>query len=122
MVLATQNPIEYEGTFPCPRRSSIALCCAFAWATPPEAQEILILDRQQYVHPVEEIAKVVSVEELLAAQRAVKDIYLDELVKEYIVEVVRRTREHPDVYLGASSRGALALYRLGQARAALLGP
>jgi hypothetical protein len=61
------------------------------------------------------------VEELIAAQEAVKEIYLDDLVKEYIVDIVRQTREHPDVYLGSSSRGALAIYRLSQARAALLG-
>jgi MoxR-like ATPase len=61
------------------------------------------------------------VEELLAAQEAVRDIYVDRAVKEYIVNLVRQTRDHPDVYLGSSSRGALAIYRLGQARAALLG-
>ncbi|RMD48771.1 MAG: MoxR family ATPase, partial [Candidatus Thermofonsia bacterium] len=65
--------------------------------------------------------QVVSVEELLAAQAAIKDIYIDDLVKEYIIDIVRQTREHPDVYLGSSSRGALAIYRLGQARAAVLG-
>jgi MoxR-like ATPase len=58
---------------------------------------------------------------LLAAQKAIKDIYTDRLIKEYIVEVVRQTREHPDVYLGSSSRGALAIFRLGQARAAMFG-
>ena len=65
--------------------------------------------------------QVVSVEELLAAQEAIKEIYSDEQIKQYIVEVVRQTREHPDVYLGSSSRGALAIYRLGQARAAMFG-
>jgi MoxR-like ATPase len=121
MVLATQNPIEYEGTFPLPEAQLDRFMLRIRLGYPQKSDEILILDRQQHVHPVEEITQVVSVEELLAAQRAVKDIYLDEKVKDYIVEVVRRTREHPDVYLGASSRGALAIYRLGQARASLLG-
>jgi MoxR-like ATPase len=121
MVLATQNPIEYEGTFPLPEAQLDRFLLRIRLGYPQKKDEILILDRQQHVHPVDEIGQVVSVEELLAAQRAVKDIYLDEKVKDYIVEIVRRTREHPDVYLGSSSRGALAIYRLGQARAALFG-
>lgn len=121
MVLATQNPIEYEGTFPLPEAQLDRFLLRIRLGYPQKKDEILILDRQQHVHPVDEIGQVVSVEELLTAQRAVKDIYLDEKVKDYIVEIVRRTREHPDVYLGSSSRGALAIYRLGQARAALFG-
>jgi MoxR-like ATPase len=121
MVLATQNPIEYEGTFPLPEAQLDRFLLRIRLGYPSKAQEIEVLDRQQYVHPVEELAKVVSVEELQAAQRAIKDIYIDQLVKEYIVDLVRQTREHPDVYLGASSRGALALYRTGQARAAMFG-
>lgn len=121
MVLATQNPIEYEGTFPLPEAQLDRFMLRIRLGYPDKQDEILILDRQQHVHPVEQIKQVVSVDELLDAQRAVKDIYLDEKVKDYIVEIVRRTREHPDVYLGASSRGALAIYRLGQARAALFG-
>ncbi len=121
MVLATQNPIEYEGTFPLPEAQLDRFLLRIRLGYPQKSDEILILDRQQHVHPVDEITQVVTVEELLAAQEAVKDIYLDEKVKDYIVEIVRRTREHTDVYLGSSSRGALAIYRLGQARAALFG-
>ena len=121
MVLATQNPIEYEGTFPLPEAQLDRFLLRIRLGYPSKAQEIEVLDRQQYVHPVEELAKVVSVEELQAAQRAIKGIYIDQLVKEYIVDLVRQTREHPDVYLGASPRGALALYRTGQARAAMFG-
>jgi MoxR-like ATPase len=121
MVLATQNPIEYEGTFPLPEAQLDRFLLRIQLGYPDKAQEIQILDRQQYVHPVDEISQVVSVDELLEAQRAVKDVYLDEKVKDYIVEIVRQTRTHPEVYLGSSSRGALAIYRLSQARAALLG-
>lgn len=121
MVLATQNPIEYEGTFPLPEAQLDRFLLRIKLGYPNKQQEIVILDRQQYVHPVEELTQVVSVEELLAAQKAVKEVYIDEKVKDYIVEIVRQTRVHPEVYLGSSSRGALAIYRLGQARAAMFG-
>jgi MoxR-like ATPase len=121
MVLATQNPIEYEGTFPLPEAQLDRFMLRIRLGYPGKDEEIEILNRQQHQHPVNTLEKVVGMEELRAAQDAVKDIYVDQLVKEYIVNIVRQTREHPDVYLGSSSRGALAIYRLGQARAALLG-
>lgn len=121
MVLATQNPIEYEGTFPLPEAQLDRFLLRIQLGYPTKEEEIQILERQQFVHPVEEIGQVVSVEELLTVQKAVKEIYLDDKVKEYIVEIVRQTRSHPEVYLGASSRGALAIYRLCQARAAMFG-
>lgn len=121
MVLATQNPIEYEGTFPLPEAQLDRFLLRIRLGYPNKDQEIDILDRQQFQHPIESIEQTVTVDELLEVQTAVKEIYIDNLVKEYIVEVVRRTREHADVYLGSSSRGALALYRLSQARAAMFG-
>lgn len=121
MVLATQNPIEYEGTFPLPEAQLDRFLLRIELGYPDKEDEIEILDRQQHVHPIEKLTQVVSVEELLAAQEAIKGIYIDPLVKDYIVEIVRRTRIHPDVYLGASSRGALAIYRLSQARASMFG-
>jgi MoxR-like ATPase len=121
MVLATQNPIEYEGTFPLPEAQLDRFLLRIRLGYPNKEDEITILDRQQYVHPVDEIGQVVSVDELLEAQTAIKDIYIDHKVKEYIVEIVRQTRLHAEVYLGSSSRGALSIYRLGQARAAMFG-
>ncbi|MFN2189586.1 MAG: AAA family ATPase [Candidatus Promineifilaceae bacterium] len=121
MVLATQNPIEYEGTFPLPEAQLDRFMLRIQLGYPEKAEEIEILERQQYVHPIENIEQAVTVEELQAAQTAIKDIYLDALIKEYVVDIVRRTRQHPDVYLGSSSRGALAIFRLSQARAALFG-
>jgi MoxR-like ATPase len=121
MVLATQNPIEYEGTFPLPEAQLDRFLLRIRLGYADKTQEIEVLDRQQHAHPLDSLTQAVSVEELLAAQSAVKEIYIDQQVKEYIVELVRRTREHPDVYLGASPRGALAIYRLGQARAAMFG-
>jgi MoxR-like ATPase len=121
MVLATQNPIEYEGTFPLPEAQLDRFLLRIELGYPDKDDEIELLDRQQYVHPIEKLGQVVSVEEMLVAQEAIKEIYIDPLVKEYIVEIVRRTRIHPDVYLGSSSRGALAIYRLCQARASMFG-
>ncbi|MGB3715113.1 MAG: MoxR family ATPase [Candidatus Promineifilaceae bacterium] len=121
MVLATQNPIEYEGTFPLPEAQLDRFMLRIQLGYPEKSDEIEILDRQQFSHPIDHIEQAVSVEELAEAQRAIKDIYLDDLIKEYVVDIVRQTRMHPDVYLGSSSRGALAIYRLCQARAALLG-
>ena len=121
MVMATQNPIEYEGTFPLPEAQLDRFMLRIRLGYPSAQDEIEILDRQQYSHPVGALDTVVTVDELKEAQNAIKEIYIDPKVKEYIVQVVRETREHPDVYLGASSRGALALYRLTQARAAMQG-
>lgn len=121
MVLATQNPIEYEGTFPLPEAQLDRFMLHIQLGYPEKAEEIEILDRQQFVHPIEQIEQAITVDELQGAQNAIKEIYLDDLIKEYVVEIVRQTRIHPDVYLGSSSRGALAIYRLSQARAAIYG-
>jgi MoxR-like ATPase len=121
MVLATQNPIEYEGTFPLPEAQLDRFLLRIKLGYADKSQEIEVLDRQQYVHPLQALEQAVTVEELRSAQEAIKEIYIDPQVKDYIVEVARRTRQHPDVYLGSSPRGALAIYRLGQARAAMFG-
>lgn len=121
MVLATQNPIEYEGTFPLPEAQLDRFLLHIQLGYPNKAQEIEVLERQHQQHPLETLEQVISLEELQSAQTAIKQIYLDDLVKEYIVDIVRQTREHQDVYLGSSSRGALAIYRLCQAKAAFEG-
>ncbi len=119
LVLATQNPIEYEGTFPLPEAQLDRFLLRLSLGYPALAQEIAVLDAQQYAHPIDMLNQVVSVDELLAAQKAVRDVYIDPQIKEYIVNLVTATRKHPDIYLGASPRGSLALYRTGQARAAI---
>jgi MoxR-like ATPase len=120
MVLATQNPIEYEGTFPLPEAQLDRFLMRVSLGYPSPADEIRILEAQQYVHPIETIDQVVDTDELLDMQEQVKDIYVHDAIKEYIVDLVGATRKHPDVYLGSSPRGSLALYRTTQARAALL--
>ncbi len=121
LVLATQNPIEYEGTFPLPEAQLDRFMFRIRLGYPPPQDEIRMLDLQQRTHPIDTIDRVVSQEELVDAQRIVKEVYVDQLIKEYIVALVEETRHHPDVYLGASPRGSLALAKTSQARAALAG-
>jgi MoxR-like ATPase len=121
LVLATQNPIEYEGTFPLPEAQLDRFMLRINLGYPSKTDEASILEAQRMVHPLQEIAQVVTVEELLDAQERVKSVYVDDLVKEYIVSLVDASRHHPDVYLGASPRGSLALYKTAQAHAAIAG-
>ena len=120
-ILATQNPIEYEGTFPLPEAQldRFLLRINIGYPSPPE--EITILERQQYVHPIEQISHVVDDSDVLMLQETVKKTYVDDTVKQYIVFLVDATRHHPSIYLGSSPRGSLALYRTAQARALLHG-
>jgi MoxR-like ATPase len=121
MVLATQNPIEYEGTFPLPEAQVDRFLMRVRLGYPLTSDEVRVLERQQFRHPFEDLDQVVSVEELLAAQTAVKEIFATPALKRYIVDISHQTREHPEVYLGASPRGSLALYRTAQAKAAMDG-
>ena len=121
MVLATQNPIEYEGTFPLPEAQLDRFILRLSLGYPTAANEIDVLDRQQFRHPIELLEQVIGADELLAAQAAVRQVYADPAIKAYLVEIVTQTRKHPDVYLGASPRGSLALHHTAQARAALHG-
>ncbi len=121
LVLATQNPIEYEGTFPLPEAQLDRFMMRISLGYPSAADEITMLDRQQFTHPVTTLEQVVTAEELLRAQEEVKKVTLNDLVKEYIIRLVTATRRHPDVYLGASPRGSIALYKTAQARAAVEG-
>lgn len=121
LVMATQNPIEYEGTFPLPEAQLDRFLIRIHLGYPSRTDEILVLDAQQTQHPVDTIAQVTEETEILQLQRAVKEIYVDPLIKQYIVELATATREHEAVYLGASPRGSLALFRTSQARALLDG-
>ncbi|HSJ59458.1 MAG TPA: MoxR family ATPase [Anaerolineae bacterium] len=121
LVLATQNPIEYEGTFPLPEAQLDRFMLRISLGYPDAEDEMKMLDQQQHTHPVTRIEQVVTAEELIDAQKQIREVYLDDLVKEYIVRLITSTRKHPDVYLGASPRGSIALYRTGQARAAMHG-
>jgi MoxR-like ATPase len=121
MVLATQNPIEYEGTFPLPEAQLDRFLLRIRLGYPSLNDEIGVLESQQFRHPVETLASVVESEEVLEAQETTKKIHVASVLKNYIVDLARRTREQEDVYLGASPRGSLALFRASQARAAVAG-
>ena len=121
MVLATQNPIEYEGTFPLPEAQLDRFLLRVRMGYPSAGEEVRILGGHQLRHPIETLGSVVKVRELLNTVDAVRQIYVSPIVQKYIVELVGRTRQNSDVYLGASPRGSLALFRAGQARAALQG-
>ena len=121
LVIATQNPIEYEGTFALPEAQLDRFMIRLRLGYPQPMEEIVILDEQKRTHPLEDLAEVLAVEDLREMQSAVREIYVDTTVSDYIVRLVNGTRNHPDVYLGASPRGSIALYRAGQALAGLLG-
>lgn len=121
MVLATQNPIEYEGTFPLPEAQLDRFLMRISLGYTTLANEMKILEVQRHIHPIQELEPVITLEEALKAQELIKDVHVSESIKQYIVELVWETRKHPDVYLGASPRGSLGLFRAGQAKAALEG-
>jgi MoxR-like ATPase len=121
LVMATQNPIEYEGTFALPEAQLDRFMLRLRIGYPKAVEEIVILDEQKRHHPIDEIRQVLEAEELRQMQAAVKEVYVDQGVAEYIVRLTTATREHPDVYLGASPRGSINLYRAAQAVAALDG-
>ncbi len=121
LVLATQNPIEYEGTFPLPEAQLDRFLIRLSLGYPLPTQEIRILESQQSRHPLDELPQITSAEEFSAAQLAIREVYVDLLVRRYIVELVNNTRRFSEVYLGASPRGSLGLFRMAQARAAFGG-
>jgi MoxR-like ATPase len=120
-VLATQNPLEYEGTFPLPEAQLDRFLLRINIGYPSPTEEIAIIENQQYIHPIEQIDPVVEVSDIIRLQETVRQIYVDDLIKQYIVSLVEATRHHPAIYLGASPRGSLALFRTSQARALLDG-
>lgn len=121
MVQATQNPIEYEGTFPLPEAQVDRFIMRIRLGYPSKEDEIQVMERQQFTHPINELEVAASVDELAEVQEAVKGIYVSPALKRYIVDLTHNTRQHAEVYLGASPRGSLALYRTAQAKAAMQG-
>ncbi len=120
-VLATQNPIEYEGTFPLPENQLDRFLMRISLGYPSLQEEVTIMENQQYVHPIETISPVANCADLIFLQETVKKIFVDSLVKEYIATLVETTRNTPSIYLGSSPRGSLALFRTCQARALIQG-
>jgi MoxR-like ATPase len=121
MVLATQNPIEYEGTFPLPEAQLDRFLMRLDLGYTTLSNEIKILENQQIIHPIMALEPVIELDEILKVQKVIKEVHVSDPIKRYIVEIVRETRHHPEVFLGASPRGSLGLFQACQARAAILG-
>jgi MoxR-like ATPase len=119
MVMATQNPIEYEGTFPLPEAQLDRFLLRIRLGYPGRMEEMEILRRQQLQHPIEQISQVVTADQLLEIQHLVREVGVAPALRGYAVDIAASTRDHPDVYLGASPRGSLAVVRASQARALL---
>ncbi|MFP6620142.1 MAG: MoxR family ATPase [Pirellulaceae bacterium] len=121
LVLATQNPIDHEGTFPLPEAQLDRFLMRFSLGYPKMDEELKMLELLQHRHPLEDLQPVITVDELLACQAAIRDIHVDEKVRQYLLQIVHETREHEDLALGASPRASIALFRTGQAMAAVRG-
>ena len=119
LVLATQNPIEYEGTFPLPEAQLDRFLMCLSLGYPDAGDEVQMLRNLRKQHPIEAVEQVVDGAELIDLHDAVTDVHVDESLERYILAIVHATRAHPDVALGASPRGSLALYKSAQALAAL---
>jgi MoxR-like ATPase len=121
MVMATQNPIEYEGTFPLPEAQLDRFMMNIKLGYPKTGDEMNILDTHQFHHPLDDLEQIMTAEELVLIQQQIRSIHVDPSIREYIVAIANATRNHNSLYLGSSPRGSLALYRASQALAAIRG-
>lgn len=119
MVLATQNPIEYEGTFPLPEAQLDRFFMRISLGYPDSAQEVAIMDDREHVDPINELAAVCTPDDIVKLQKEADDIYIDTLVKQYIVDIADATRQHPEAALGVSPRASINLMKGGKAFAML---
>ena len=121
MVMATQNPIEFEGTFPLPEAQLDRFLLMISLGYPTLEEELAIVENQRVVHPIDTLEPVTGPDEIIGLQDATKEVYVDDLIKQYIVTITEATRDHPDISLGSSPRGSLALFRGAQAMALIRG-
>lgn len=121
IVLATQNPIEYEGTFPLPEAQLDRFMMRISIGYPSEEEEIMMLRRFKNKNPLESIREVVTKEEVVKMQEEVKEVFVDEKVEKYIVSLIAKTREREEILIGASPRATLHLLKASQSRAYVLG-
>lgn len=120
-VMATQNPIEYEGTYPLPEAQLDRFLLKMKMGYPEVDEEIEVLNRAQKVPPIEDLYPVIDLEGLITLQKEIKEVYVDPTIKRYIVDIVNLTRSFTGVYLGASPRGSIALMKAAQAYAFMYG-
>jgi len=121
LVIATQNPIDHEGTFPLPEAQLDRFFMKFTLGYPSMEEELRMLQLLETEHPIQALKAVVSMDELLEAQQMVKKVYVDPKVRQYILQIVHETRAHTDLSLGAGPRSTIALFRASQAMAAIRG-
>ena len=121
LVLATQNPVDHEGTFPLPEAQLDRFLIRLSLGYPTLEEEAKMLQRLQKAHPIDEIAPVATAAELIAVQEAVRDVFVDDKVRKYVLDIVHLSRRHEDVALGGSPRASIALFRTAQALAAVQG-
>jgi MoxR-like ATPase len=121
LVIATQNPIDQEGTFPLPEAQLDRFLVRLALGYPTIEEEGRMLQRMQKNHPIDDLAPVARAEDVIACQEAIRDIHVDEKVRNYILQIIQTTRAHEDILLGGSPRASIALYRTAQALAAIGG-
>ncbi len=121
LVMATQNPIEYEGTYPLPEAQLDRFLLKIHMGYPSFAEEMEVLSRVQEELPIQELTPVITLDELLSMQKEVKGIFVDDTIKQYIISIVTRTRNHPQIYLGVSPRGSIALMKASKSYAYIQG-
>lgn len=121
LVIATQNPIDHEGTFPLPEAQLDRFLMRFSLGYPSLDEELKMLDMLQRRHPIEDLQPVATAEDLRAVQQAVRQVHVDPKVRRYLAEIVHATRKCDDLALGASPRASIALFRCAQALAAISG-
>ncbi|WP_075980519.1 AAA family ATPase [Bacillus massilinigeriensis] len=120
-VMATQNPIEYEGTYPLPEAQLDRFMLKLKMGYPEIDEEMEVLHRAQGIAPIEELQPVIHLDELIALQHLIKEVHVDDTIKRYIVDIANQTRGHGNIYLGASPRGSIALMKAAQAYAYMYG-
>jgi MoxR-like ATPase len=121
LVVATQNPIDHEGTFPLPEAQLDRFLVRFSLGYPTFDDELKILERLQFGHPIDQVQPVITADELIECQQAVRQIHVDDKIRRYLTEIVHATRIHEDLSLGASPRATIAMFRTSQALASIRG-
>lgn len=121
LVIATQNPVDHEGTFPLPEAQLDRFLMKFSLGYPSFEDELKMLELLQHTHPLSSLQPVVTADELIACQNAVREVHIDPKVRQYLLQIVHLTREHEELSLGGSPRASIALFRTSQAMAAIRG-
>ena len=121
VVIATQNPVDHEGTFPLPEAQLDRFMMRFSLGYPSMQEELRMLELLQHSHPVDRLKPVAEANEVVAAQQVIRMVHVDPRVREYLLQIISQTRQHADLALGGSPRATIALFRCSQAMAAIRG-